>query len=383
MHQGIISLSGQSMLTFRILKGRLAVLERTLEAIFRRPIRLLLLIVLLPLVSVAVAYALPRSYESTARLWALRRYEIIGTTGPAVDPQAGTPVTPAQSQVTTLSELLQTRDFARAVVKRIALASTLNLDSTVLMNPQRLDDALFGEISAHVQVVALGYDLFKISYINHNPEVAQQVVEAVIQNYGLHSQELSVIEGQRLLAGDQAQLAQAKQDVAAAASAEAQYISAHPKLAGAALLADPQYALLHAETQQAQTGLVNIENNISTVNQEINAQANGVGSLFQVLDAPVMTSQPVSRWGLLLIAGGIGLGVAIFACVLYIFILVRLDRALHTPLDLRKVTTLPVVMQLPHLAPIFTKTTPFLIEEPVNTELVQFGGKFVTIPHDN
>jgi len=48
-------------------------MRRTLEAIFRRLWLLLLLIVLLPSVSIAVVYFLPRTYQTSASLWALRR----------------------------------------------------------------------------------------------------------------------------------------------------------------------------------------------------------------------------------------------------------------------------------------------------------------------
>jgi len=326
-------------------------LGRTLEAIFRRPVQLLLFIILLPLVSAAIAYALPRSYESTARLWALHPYQAIGTTQQAIDPQTNTPITPAQSQVNTLSELLQTRGFTRLVVKGTTLASTLGLDSAVLANPQRLDDALFQEISQHVKVVVIGYDLFSISYANHDPKVAQQVIEAVIQNYDVQSQQFNLATGQKLLESYQAQLVSARQAAAAATAAETLYLRSHPALTanGASPLSDLRYAQLDAQRLETQTKLQDIQTSIDTINQEIDTQGLGADSLFRVLDPPFVANQPVSRLGLLLTAGGTGLGLGLLACILYIVILVRRDHSVRTALDLRKVTALQIVMQLPHL----------------------------------
>ena len=320
---------------------------RILEVIFRRILLLLLLLILLPLVSVAVAYVLPRSYQSTATLWALRRYEVIGLTGPESDLLA----TPAETQSAALTELLQSRAFALSVAHATSLPSTL--DASVQKDSQLRDDALFNEISQHVQVGAQGYNLFTITYDNRNPEVAQEVVQAVIQNFGLQSQGFSVVEGQLLLESYQTELAQAKQDATKAARTEANYILEHPNLAKNDLLPDPQYALLHAQTQQAQATLGNIQTTIATISQEISAQGVGSDSLFKVLDAPKVATQPVSRLKTLLVAAGIGLGLAILACALYVVIAVRRDRTVYSPLDLRKVTTLPVVMEVPY----FSKTT--------------------------
>src|ERR1019366_332775 len=103
-----------------------AMVSRVLEAIFRHPMQLFLMLIVPVVIGVSVAYVLPRSYQSSASLWALRRYEIIGATGPESDLQS----TPAETQVAALSELLQSRDFSLAVAKSTNLQSTLQLAST-------------------------------------------------------------------------------------------------------------------------------------------------------------------------------------------------------------------------------------------------------------
>jgi uncharacterized protein involved in exopolysaccharide biosynthesis len=312
-----------------------------------------------------IALVLPRSYQSAATLWALQRYKVIGATGPDMDSVS----TPAQSQAAALSELLRTRTFVLSVAHATKLAAALHLNPGS-QNAQARDDALFKEISTAVQVTALGYNLLVITYTNQDPHVAQQVVAAVIQNYAAQSEKFSTAEAQSLLNNFRMQLANAKDNEDVATAAEAHYLSTHPALANltqSQLLTDPQYAMLDAQRLQAQTTVQNIQTTIDTIYQEIAAQGSS-NSLFRVQDAPVVPDQPVSHMGLLLIAGGIGLGIALLACTLYILILVRRDHAVYSIIDLQKVTSLPIVMRLPHLE---STTMLALSEPPQMIELIE------------
>lgn len=316
-------------------------MSRTLEAIFRRPLRLLLLIVLLPLVSLAIAYVLPRPSQATASLWALRRYEVIGATGPESDLLA----TPAETQTTALTELLQTRAFALGIANATDLASTL--DPSVQADIGVRNDTLFDIIAHQVQVSSGGYNLFTVTYTNTDSQVAKQVVTAVIQAYASQSVAFSTVEAQRLLDNYQKQLTTAQRDVDAAVKIEAQYLHTHPKLSQNNLSNDPEYAQLHAQTEQTQAKVTTIQNQIATLNGEISTQGLSADSFFRVLDIPAV--RPVSRVKLLLTAGGIGLGAGLLACALYIALLVRRDRALYTARDLQKVATDSPIIQLPRL----------------------------------
>ena len=340
-------------------------MHRTLEVVFRQPLRLLMLIVLLPVVSLALAYlVVPPTYQSTATLWALSSYGISGTTNVGT----GQPTTAAQTQTTALSELLQTRSFALAVAHETDVAATLNLDQRVRSDPHLLDDALFDEISHNVAVEALGSDLFEVSYANRDPQMARRVVETIVFNYGLQSTGLITLVNQSLLRNYQKQLIIAQQNANAAVAAESAYLAAHPKLTQnpnltpSQLLTDPNYALLDQQRVQAQATLGNIESSIGSLNQTISNQGTSTDSLFKVIDAPQVAHRPVSRLRLYLIVGGVGLAVAMLGCAFYIVISARRDHGVYTVRDLQKVTALPVVMQLPHLT---SATVPLLIEESV------------------
>lgn len=337
-------------------------MRRTLEAIFSHLFLLLILLVVLPGVGFGVAYYLPRTYLSTASLWALQRYEVISATGVESDLTA----TPADTQATALSELLLSRTFALAVANATNLPSTL--DASIRADPQLRDNALVTEI-AKVQAVSQGYSLFTISYQSNNPQVAQQVVQAVIQKYGSQSQILTVAEGQQLLNNYSVELAQAQKEAFAAAAAEQQYLLAHSSLETlivrsgqqSAIAEDPQYALLNQQTQQAQAAAQTIQSDIAVVKQEMGTQGGTASSLFKVLDPPNFPVRPVSRLKTLLLAAGIGLGGALLAIVIYLVILVRRNRAVYTAADLQKVAPISVVMQFPLLPSVMV---PPLLDQP-------------------
>lgn len=315
----------------------------TLEAIFRHPFRLLLFIILLPGLSVAGAFLLPRSYQASASLWALRRYVVIGATGPESNLQA----TPAETQATALTELLQSRTFDLAVAQDSNLASTLSASDQ--QDPQLRDDALVHDLSTNATVTASGTNLFVITYTNKSAVVAKQVVQAIVDNFVKQSQALNIQEAQLLLDAYNTQLAQAKKDEAAAAAAEAQYIREN-KLTQQDLQTDPQYGVLHAQTQQAQTTVLNLETQIDTLNQQIaTLQGNGPQSFFTVLDPPLVPARPVSRVKVLLIAGVLGLVLALLVCAVYVVIMVRRDHAVYRERELEQVAPYPILMEMPLL----------------------------------
>lgn len=321
---------------------KVIVVRQVFEIIFRHPIRLLIFLILFPALSLAIVFTFAHSYQATASLWALRRYEIISATGVETNLLAS----PADTQVAVLTELLQTRSFDLAVAKDANLASTL--DPAIQNDPQQKDDALFADLSKNVLPQSQGYNVILISYTNNNAQISQQVVAAIIKEYATQSHTFSITEGQHLLTSYQAQLPQAKQDADTAASAESQYLLLHP---GINKLSDPQYLLLHGQTLQAQASLQSIQNSIDAVTTEIGAQGTGSANLFTVVDAPVVPTKPVSRTKDLLIAGGIGLGTALLGCILYIVIAIRRHRPIYSSADLQKVSSLQIVMYLPHLKP--------------------------------
>ena len=253
-----------------------------------------------------------------------------------------------------------------------------------MADSQRRDDALFNEISRHVQITSLGNNLFQITYTNTNPVVAQQIVAAVMKYYAVESQKNSVVVTQQLLQTYDMQYVKAEQNKDAAVAAESTYLNSHPGLTSTgknALQADPQYNLLHKQTLQAQTTLDDLHTIITRINEQIADQislrGNGPDSLFRVIDNPEVAKHPVSRTKLFLLAGGIGLGLAVLLGALYIAILVRRDRGVYTALDLQRVTSIPVIVELPALT---SQAASFLIKQSLNkhTREVPVMASFIT-----
>jgi hypothetical protein len=322
------------------------VLRRTLEAIFRYPLQLLVLLVILPVFGVGLEYyKVPRTYESSASVWALQRYFVVGATGPESDLTS----TPAETQSIALNELLQTRAFSLAVVKGINLGPSLGLSESVMNNPRQLEDAEYSDISAHVVASPSAYNLYNITYSNRDPKIAQQVVISVIANFGLQSLGLSVAEGQNLLSSYKTQLASAQKDLNNAVTIETKYVVNHPNVK---LASDPQYALLDTERVQALANVQSIQNIINSIQQSIiNAQGTGTSTLFQVIDEPLIPDRPLSRTKDFLLGGGAGLGIALLSYLIFLIILVRRDRGIYSAVDLQNVAQYQVVMQLPKLTP--------------------------------
>lgn len=321
-------------------------MRRILEIIFPK-LPLLILIVTLPLmINLAIAYSQPRSYQASADLWALRRYSFITVAG--LEVESGTA---ADTQVHTLYELLQVRSFALAAGKATDLPSTF--DSNTRSDPQSLDDALISAIQSVKISLPEGDNLFTISYVDTNPKIAQEVVDAVIQTYGLQSQGLATSEGVRFLEKYKAQLVKAKQNVDAAAAAEVRYLATHPALVGTdpahGAQIDPQFSLLYLEIQQAQTAVQSIQQSINDLNQSINLAGSSANDLFRVVDPTIV--QRTSRSKDYIKSGGIGAGIGAAAVALYLAFLIRRNRGVYTRLDLQKVTTYGVVMEFPHLTP--------------------------------
>ena len=317
-------------------------MDRILRTIAQYPIQLALLILLPIAIGGGVAYLLPRHYQATATLWALHSYEALTAT--SVD--SANQATPAETQVTALMELLQTRSFSLRVAQETALAETL--PASYQSDPQSRDSALAADI-AQVQVQTQGYDLFSISYAASDPRITQQVVAAVIHEYGLQAQKSVVPQEQNLLATYQSELSQDQQNTQSAVAAQALYTESHPNLTQSQLQSDSHYQQLQAQAQLAQSNLQNLQTSIATLQQYVATHQSVAANLYEVVDAPLVPTQPVSRLKTLLLGAGTGLVIAILAAALFIALMMRRDRRVYTGKDLQKVTAFPIVMELPRL----------------------------------
>ena len=319
---------------------------KLLETVCRRFLLLLLMLLVPTVIGLGVGFLLPPSYQADATLWAFKRYEVIGATGPESDLQA----TPADTQATALTELLQTAEFDVPVANQANLKASLKLTAQQLSNPQMLSDAYVADLAKNVKVASSGANLFSITYTNGNPDIAKQVVAAIITQFQLQGPSFSVYEGNQILQVDNNQLAQAQANAQAAEQNEENYHQSNPN---SNVENDPVYAQLDQLRVQAETTVNNMQASIDTLNQEIAsdqkmAAQGGSNAFFKTLDPPVLPD-PASRSKTLLTTAGIGAGAGLVVCILYILILVRRDRAFYSASDVQKATSYPVLMQIPQL----------------------------------
>lgn len=315
-------------------------MRRVLETIFRHPIQIVLLILAPTLIGTTIALAQPRVYEASATLWANQRYAIIGATGPEADLSA----TPASTQATAIMELLQTRSFALAVASQTDLRSTM--DAATRSNADTLNDALFSEISKNVKVTPIGGYLYQITYDNQHPKIAQQVVASVVQTFGTVAMNFSTAEAEQLLASYTDQLTRAQAVATTSGQKAADYLNQHPN---ATTAKDPLYTQLYNQAQADQVAVLTIRGKIAQVNQQISTIGSNSNQLYRVIDAPSVNDRPVSRVKTVGLGAGIGVAVALLGCTIYLVMLLRQDRTVYGPAELRRSTLLPVLLELPYL----------------------------------
>ena len=316
-------------------------MTKAIEILFRHRLRLLFLLMLPTLLGLAISWKLPRQYQASAGLWALHRYEILGATGPESDLTS----TPAETQATTLTELLESRSFALTVAYATNLPQNIGVTTT---DTSSLQDALYLEISTRVQVTPVGYNLLEITYSSTNPVTAMQVVKSVVSHYGTQSVSQSTAEGEQLLISYQSQLQTAQQTANSATRAASQYLQAH-QLTPAEAQVDPQYLLLNAYANQAVAALSTVQSNISTIDQQLATLSTGSAGLYAVIDPPTVPTRPESRTKTLLFGAGGGIAAGLLAAVLYFFILSRLDQSIYSLVDVPEATSYPVLVQVPWL----------------------------------
>ncbi len=316
-------------------------MQRVLESVFARWGQFVAMLVLPLVIALGIAQAQPRQYQGSATLWALQSFT--GGSTSAQDPAS----TPAATQAAAISEILQTKSFALAIGKAADLASTYS--PSARSNPVALNDAIFSDISAHVQATTSGANLVTITYDNRSPAVAQRVVQAVVNQYDLSAAQLASSNTKQLLLLSQQELQQVQATATQANAAETTYLINHP---GATAATDPQFKALQDDATNALYAVSAIQRIIDQLNAQASAVGTGSNALFSVVDAPSVGSQPVSRSKTLLTGGIIGLAIGLLACIIYIAILLRRDRSIYSVSDLQRVTKAPVLLQIPLMPPV-------------------------------
>jgi uncharacterized protein involved in exopolysaccharide biosynthesis len=315
-------------------------MRRALEIVFSHWIQIIALLVTPIVIALAIVFVQPREYEASTTIWANQRYSVIGATGPETDQFA----TPSATQATALMELLQTRTFDLSIAQESNLASIF--DSATRADSDKLDDAIVHELSTQVTATPIGDHLYQITYDNKNPQIAKQVISAVVDQFGALATGFSATQAKQFIQIYQQQLAQAQKAANAATQAAANYAVDHP---AATAQTDATYSGLLRQAQGTQATVDSLQGQITQLNQQLVTTADGSNSLYRVVDKPRVDSKPISRMKTLALGGGLGVAVGLLAVTLLFMALMRRDRSAYSADELRRFTGLPVALEVPHL----------------------------------
>jgi uncharacterized protein involved in exopolysaccharide biosynthesis len=315
------------------------VIGKILEALFRHKLLILLPPVLIPLLAGGIAVAAtPPTYEAWAGVWVSKPTYL------TYADDWNQYVTPAQNQTTRLSDLLKTASFIDDVAKRTSLAS--------LAGTPTGQERLQALITAQLAMLPSGNNLLAIRYRASNPQLASQVLEALLEAYKERTVDDRTSQGTLAISFYESRLADAQQKLSDANDKLRRYLVSHartvdPSRAPASGVAatDPQAAELQHAVEAAQHDADGIRSSLEKARLDVDASLEAQDLGFQVVDEPrvlASSTRDIRRLILFPVAGLLG---GIIFSVGMLVTLVAGDRSIRAAVDLvppvRIVGTLP------------------------------------------
>lgn len=326
-------------------------MERYVETFFR--FKWLFLFVLIVVPALGAGYAFDQQvvlYQSTGTVW---------TDKPAyldiASPDWNQWDTPAQNQAGNVQEFLQTNSFALDVLRqtdlRVYLTTPLETDRTLAL------------LRKYISVRPIGTHLLAISYSYMQPQVAQEVVQAIIDTF--NKEVLSSADSQNsvALAFYQKKLADAKAQAVDATAALRSYLNAHPELTQGStapqaqvsqLIANAAFSAQHPELVkliQDQTAAAaeqtKFQNSVDQIEFSQSSATVGTAQSFRIMDAPVVPKVAQSSKRKLALQIGIAGGAALGFVVVGVIILTLLDTTLRSAKRAAERLQIPVYATVP------------------------------------
>jgi uncharacterized protein involved in exopolysaccharide biosynthesis len=312
--------------------------KRYLGTFFRgRRLYIPVLLLLLAATVVGTYYLARTQYEATARIWVEKP-----TLDTLLDPNSSTSliVTPGQQQADKITQLIQTDSFMTAVLSNTTMSGQLANESSKAR--------VIKDVRGKLAVTPLGSNTVKIGYTGSDPVFCQQVVQGTIDQFRAWDLttrvEQSAIERQFY----EKQLQIYQDQVDAAAKSVDDFQSAHPFPDPSS----PQYLELQGLQRELESARA-LLNATSTKIEQANA-ANALSDTsrqveFQVLDAPIVPTQPAATLTRLLEYLALGLLVSLGLVVIAVAFATWQDTTIRTEEDLERVTGVPLLDAIPHL----------------------------------
>lgn len=335
---------------------------RLLETFFRH--RLLLLGPVALVIVGAVGWVLiqPPTFDSSVRVWVERQTLV-------PNPNDNPYLTPAQQQAGTLSELISTKYFCVKVGKRSPLAESIRaaadsnqggirtrlLRAVGLGGPParltsaQLDDQVYAAVLSNTLVAATGPEIITVTFRAGNPEMAQLVAQAVVDQYMDETLSNQRVQSDAAVAFYSSQVKQSQADMAVSDKAVDDYLLANPSQRSVNAIPDARMLQLRRDDDAAHQRLQSVLDKLDQARlNRVALDQTGVAGV-RILDKAEVPTAPSSIKKTVLSAVGASLVLAALIIVVGVLLLTWLDSTIRRPqevetiLDLRPVGSVPRV----------------------------------------
>lgn len=305
-------------------------LHRSLDVVFQYLFRLAAGIVLVPLLIGGATLALDRSQTVTAKVWADR---------PLFTPKFGTERftsynAPADTEATLMQEVIGSDLFVERVLSRVE-------PQYGSWGPAHREQAA-ADFRNRVFVLAESVHVFRINYSTPQPEKGVQVLNAILDAFGVTIQELDTSQLTSVETALRSELDTARQQMEAAVSQAQSYAAGHGTNAN-----DPNYGTLVAQARLKTDRYQSVVDLIEQAHASRTAVLTMQAAVFHVVDSPSLvprrfsTSMPAFKHA---IYAFVGLA-AIEA--LFVYVLARRDPSIRSVEEVRRAVGLKPLGSVP------------------------------------
>ena len=313
-------------------------LARFAEILFRHWVQFLILLILLPGALSVASIAFFRTHQAQAALWV----ESPNYFGDAATPTGWNQyLTPAQNQVDSLWQMVQTRAF------RDRLATSL-VDTGTVSAPER--DSLLNAMLTDFKVKATGSHLVNISFTCERPAVCVGVITAAIDLYHDRLAQLQRQDADLATSFLTTELLDAQSTLKNSEDALQRYLVEHPTETAALAASDAELDRLTRQVELDRQQVNGVQDRLSGVKYNSAAAARVVDTMAGVIDPPRIirsgiSGGPTARKRAVL---------AVLACwaaaIAYLVLLTWLDRNARDPQELERRLKVPVLATIPHFS---------------------------------
>ncbi len=317
------------------------VILRILESYFRHRWLYLLPIVLMSILGLIFVLLTKPTYTAKGVLY-VETQSYLATLTAVRDSGVSWWTTPAQAVNQEISELLQTDAFVRAIIQRTSLEEKMGEGSATV-------ETIIEETRKNVWPSPLGNNQLQVNAVHEDPEVAYQIVTAVIEGYLQWRVNADLAESEVAQAFFTELIEAYSADLSAAREAMRSYLADHP----VPLRGDrPGDEMLEISRLQAEIDLsasryataLNKEEETRLAMAQIESDAR---QTYFLIDAPTVPEKQDTSLRNLALSGGIFTIIGVFMSGGLIVGAAILDRSLRFPIDVWHRLDLPVLTMVP------------------------------------